>query len=338
MGGIIIGGDLALANHTIDISSLDSTLFNDKNNILLFNLEGPLVESETNLVPLNPYKYNLFTETLSLTALKKNKLVVSLANNHINDFKEGLKNTIKNLEKHKIDYFGLSNNRYLELEIENNKCLVFGYNSKLTLPSSSKNISSISKTNFNDIRKARKNSPNSIIIVFGHFGFELSKYPMPADRNWSKKMIDYGADFVIGSHPHVIQPYEKYKNSYIFYSLGNFILPQKKFLDRILKYSTTKVNSGLLIKIISKSNFKLYKIKTNNQQSKITYEGELFLQDMKSIDDNYDYSVLRKIDLPKYYPTFENYGKLSFHLKYLYVRLTQFIRRTLIVCKLYNPY
>ena len=104
------------------------------------------------------------------------------------------------------------------------------------------------------------------------------------------------------------------------------------------KSKTTEKKNLKTTRFFSKSNFKLYKIKTNNQQSKITYEGELFLQDMKSIDDNYDYSVLRKIDLPKYYPTFENYGKLSFHLKYLYVRLTQFIRRTLIVCKLYNPY
>ena len=34
--------------------------------------------------------------------------------------------------------------------------------------------------------------------------------------------IDEGADLVIGSHPHVIQGYEKYNGRYIVYSLGNF--------------------------------------------------------------------------------------------------------------------
>ena len=34
--------------------------------------------------------------------------------------------------------------------------------------------------------------------------------------------VDEGADLVIGSHPHVIQGYEKYNGRYIVYSLGNF--------------------------------------------------------------------------------------------------------------------
>ena len=35
-------------------------------------------------------------------------------------------------------------------------------------------------------------------------------------------MIDNGVDLVIGTHPHVIQGIEKYKNKYIIYSLANF--------------------------------------------------------------------------------------------------------------------
>ena len=34
--------------------------------------------------------------------------------------------------------------------------------------------------------------------------------------------IDCGADLVIGTHPHVLQGFEKYKGRYICYSLGNF--------------------------------------------------------------------------------------------------------------------
>ena len=34
--------------------------------------------------------------------------------------------------------------------------------------------------------------------------------------------VDYGADLVIGHHPHVIGSIEKYNGKYICYSLGNF--------------------------------------------------------------------------------------------------------------------
>ena len=40
------------------------------------------------------------------------------------------------------------------------------------------------------------------------------------------ELIDYGADVVIGSHPHVTQGVEMYNGKPIFYSLGNFIFDQ----------------------------------------------------------------------------------------------------------------
>ena len=36
----------------------------------------------------------------------------------------------------------------------------------------------------------------------------------------AKSYIDAGADILMGHHPHTFQPYEAYKNGYIFYSLG----------------------------------------------------------------------------------------------------------------------
>ena len=39
-------------------------------------------------------------------------------------------------------------------------------------------------------------------------------------------MIDAGADLIIGTHPHVAEEIEQYKEKYIFYSLGNFVFDQ----------------------------------------------------------------------------------------------------------------
>jgi poly-gamma-glutamate capsule biosynthesis protein CapA/YwtB (metallophosphatase superfamily) len=40
-------------------------------------------------------------------------------------------------------------------------------------------------------------------------------------------MIDAGADLVVGTHPHVVQPVEEYNGRWIAYSLGNFVFDQK---------------------------------------------------------------------------------------------------------------
>jgi uncharacterized membrane protein (UPF0127 family) len=65
-----------------------------------------------------------------------------------------------------------------------------------------------------------------ILIVSFHWGEEYKKIANERQRKLAKIAIDSGADLVIGHHPHVIQDIEKYKDKFIFYSLGNFIFDQ----------------------------------------------------------------------------------------------------------------
>ena len=74
-------------------------------------------------------------------------------------------------------------------------------------------------------------------IVLIHWGLEQMGMPMPGQRVLARKMIDAGADLIIGSHPHVVQGYEKYRGKYIFYSLGNLLFPNYTL-------STSKGNFG----------------------------------------------------------------------------------------------
>lgn len=60
-------------------------------------------------------------------------------------------------------------------------------------------------------------------IVYVHWGIEFINYPYNDQRQFSRFLIDSGADLVIGMHPHVIQGYEVYKGKHIFYSLGNCV-------------------------------------------------------------------------------------------------------------------
>ncbi len=62
-------------------------------------------------------------------------------------------------------------------------------------------------------------------IVMVHGGKEWSSTPTDEQKDIFRKCIDAGADIVLGSHPHVLQGLEVYRNKLIAYSLGNFIFP-----------------------------------------------------------------------------------------------------------------
>lgn len=60
------------------------------------------------------------------------------------------------------------------------------------------------------------------LVVLPHAGVEMVNLPLPEWRELYKSFVDFGADAIIGTHPHVPQGWELYKGKPIFYSLGNF--------------------------------------------------------------------------------------------------------------------
>ncbi len=61
-----------------------------------------------------------------------------------------------------------------------------------------------------------------VILACCHWGPESVYYPDAYQRELGHKCIDWGADLVVGCHPHVLQGIEAYNGKYILYSLGNF--------------------------------------------------------------------------------------------------------------------
>lgn len=69
------------------------------------------------------------------------------------------------------------------------------------------------------------------VIVTPHWGVEKSPLPLKSDRDYARGLIEAGATAVIGTHPHVLQPWEKVQASegregVVIYSTGNFISNQ----------------------------------------------------------------------------------------------------------------
>lgn len=76
-----------------------------------------------------------------------------------------------------------------------------------------------------DIRFARPLA--DLVVVCPHWGVEYAAGPTREQVKLARSMIDAGADLIVGSHPHVVQPLEEYHSRWIAYSLGNFIFDQK---------------------------------------------------------------------------------------------------------------
>ncbi len=180
---------------------------------------------------------NLYSPPESVDALKYlNCTVVSLGNNHINDFGEqGIIKTMEILKDNGISCFGAGRNleeanREVIIESKGLKFCFLGY----TTPENHvKAIIAGANTAgcvFYDSRKIeedikRVKAKSDIICISLHWGYESYIYPSPQQIELAHQIIEAGAGIVIGHHPHIIQGFERYKNGVIFYSLGNFFFP-----------------------------------------------------------------------------------------------------------------
>lgn len=84
-----------------------------------------------------------------------------------------------------------------------------------------------------DLEKAKLADPDFIIVTI-HWGNEYERYENHYQQDLAQHILSYGADAIIGSHPHVVQPvklfYDSDSSSFniVVYSLGNFVSNQRE--------------------------------------------------------------------------------------------------------------
>lgn len=230
---IVILGDIAFNGIISTESQKNNKRFEEimpilSNADLVFaNLEAPLKVDKTRNELKKFIHYSLPAPTAELLKLL-NIGCVSLANNHIYDCKmSGLKATINLLDKLGIQHTGAG---WLPEQIEptiiehNQQKIVFlAYVDQCTNPKTEifpeLYINYFTKEKaIADIKKAK--SLGDKIIVSIHWGEDYSHYQTPGQVKTAHDLIDAGVDIIMGHHSHTLQPYEKYEESYIFYSLG----------------------------------------------------------------------------------------------------------------------
>ena len=82
-----------------------------------------------------------------------------------------------------------------------------------------------------DVAAARADA--DCVIVFAHWGTEGSEQVDEFQREWAQVFLESGVDVVVGTHPHVLQPYEMLtgqdgRKMLVYYSIGNYISAQRE--------------------------------------------------------------------------------------------------------------
>lgn len=178
-------------------------------------------------------------ESLAL-ALKENGFdVVSTVNNHSLDRgEEGIYRTLDHLEQAGLHSFGTYRTREerempLVLDVKGVKIAFTGYTygtNEIPLPEGKEYLVNLldKELIMRDLKKAGELA--DLVILYLHWGNEYHRYPSREQVAMAEEFLQAGADMIIGSHPHVIQPVEFIKagsEKLVAYSLGNFISDQR---------------------------------------------------------------------------------------------------------------
>ena len=196
------------------------------------NLESPISDKGKNRGSIYSFRADpRMIEGLQLAGFD----VLSLANNHIWDYgAEALLDTVARLNKEGIKTIGVGPDSAgatapARFRVKGVDVVFLGYTNlypeSLWATSGSPGVSPFQEEEIIDLIRKEK-AESDLVIVSMHWGEEYQPTSNLSQQLLARRMVEAGADLIIGHHPHVEQEWEKYRGGWIFYSLGNFVFDQ----------------------------------------------------------------------------------------------------------------
>lgn len=180
----------------------------------------------------------------SLLAIKEAGFdILSTANNHSLDHgKKGLISTIDNINEYGMKNIGTYKEPNVPIFVEEVEGITIGFlsytyglnglDSFLTKEELSYMVNRIDEDKIKEDIENTKSLGADITVVFIHWGNEYQREPSVYQIDLGEKMVEWGANIILGSHPHVIQKSQIInkdgKDNFIIYSMGNFLSNQRK--------------------------------------------------------------------------------------------------------------
>jgi len=203
-------------------------IFNEAD-IVVANLETPLADQK---IGFSGYPLFKAPKELALAIKESGIDLVTTANNHAFDQGEqGLKETLDILDSYGVMHTGTYRSQEekdspLIIDVKGVKLGIVSYTygtNGLNVPNDKKYL--VNRLEINQLKSdlsILKKKDVDYIIALVHFGIEYKRFPNEVQKQWVNEMYTQGIDLVIGSHPHVVQPFDKF----VIYSLGNFLSNQ----------------------------------------------------------------------------------------------------------------
>jgi len=208
------------------------------------NLEGPVLQHPIDDGLYNGHQFIKCLDPFNITH-------AFIANNHIKDHRDGISLSIKFLRDRDITPVGVDVCSFADLDLRGSpsdvlsrRTIVLGYGSELigcsAIPDKTGSSILLLREDeiVEDLSFALNKANGRKVFICLHANYELDRAPQPSHRDFSRRLIDLGADGVIFHHSHVVGFVETYKNKVICYGVGNWAASREKFLGGQLKYPT----------------------------------------------------------------------------------------------------
>ncbi|HLV73028.1 MAG TPA: CapA family protein [Vulgatibacteraceae bacterium] len=203
--------------------------------LAMVNLETAITTGGT------PAPNKQFTFRAPATAFKALKAagvdVASMANNHGMDYMEGgLRDSLAAIKRTRFPTVGIGKNadeayKPYRVTIKGNKLAIVGATQVLddhlieawTATDTKGGLASAKDVPrmVQAVKEARKGA--DVVIVHLHWGAELEPCPLPRQKELAQKLIEAGADILVGGHQHILAGGGYKDGAYVHYGMGNFV-------------------------------------------------------------------------------------------------------------------
>lgn len=191
--------------------------------------------------------------------------IISTANNHsLDQGKSGIISTIGVIENQGLKHVGTNLDKDwqpLIVEVEGIRIGIMSYtyglnglDSLLTPEELSYMVNLIDEDKIQEEIQLIKSKDVDLILSYMHWGHEYHHEPSEYQQELAGKLVEWGVNIVLGSHPHVVQKSEIInhggKDNLVVYSLGNFISNQRE-----ITMGNSYSEDGVMVKVNIEKNF-----------------------------------------------------------------------------------
>ncbi|MDX8481377.1 CapA family protein [Mesorhizobium sp. VK24D] len=223
-------GDLsAVANRTAPECAPAIAALLASADLVVGNCESPIVERPSAMVGTRLGTHHAMTElfladALGAVGIAREKLVLSLANNHVLDQGiAGFEETVAALRRLGIRTIGTAAGGPVQRHAAGPLTIGFAAFTLWRNADESEFRAQVSMRSDPAEWLRGSSAGIDLLCAVPHWDWEFRHFPRPATRTLARRLADHGVRLIAGHHAHVVQPVERIGDTLVAYGLGDFL-------------------------------------------------------------------------------------------------------------------